>query len=118
MQEFQRLRVWQDAHALRLAVYRETETFPRNETHILVSQLRRSAGSIGWNIAEGCGRHTNPDFSRFLQIATGSASECHDQLIQARDLGYITVEAFETLSSLLVRIRRQLIRLLQYLRRR
>jgi four helix bundle protein len=86
MQDFCRLEVWQAARALRLEVYRLTRSFPDDERWVLVPQIRRSASSIGWNIAEGSARGSDADFARCLQIAAGSVAECHDQLIQARDL--------------------------------
>ena len=42
---FQDLIVWQKAHQLVLSVYRLTESFPKNETYGLTSQLRRAAVS-------------------------------------------------------------------------
>jgi len=50
---FQDLIVWQKAHALVLAVYRVSRTFPREETYGLTSRLRRAAVSVPANIAEG-----------------------------------------------------------------
>jgi four helix bundle protein len=61
------------------ATYRVTREFPPDERWGLVSQMRRAAVSIGSNIAEGCGRSTNPQFVAFLQIAMGSASELEYQ---------------------------------------
>jgi four helix bundle protein len=69
MKGFKELKVWQKAHAMTLAVYDMTRTFPREELYGLTSQLRRSAASVGANIAEGCGRRSDGEIARFLQIA-------------------------------------------------
>jgi four helix bundle protein len=75
MQDFRNLKVWQKSHALTIEIYRATEAFPGNELYGLTSQIRRSCVSIPANIAEGCGRNSDPEFSRFLAIAMGSATE-------------------------------------------
>jgi four helix bundle protein len=75
MRNFRELKVWEKAHELTLLVYRNTKSFPKEELYGLTSQIRRACSSIPANIAEGCGRQTEKDFSRFLQIAFGSASE-------------------------------------------
>ncbi|MCH8815844.1 MAG: four helix bundle protein, partial [Chloroflexi bacterium] len=72
-----------DAHQLALAVYQATKAFPDDERYGLTAQMRRAAPSIPTNIAEGCGRNTEADFARFLQIAAGSASEVEYQLLLA-----------------------------------
>ena len=86
MRGFRDLIVWKKAHALTLAVYRTTRQFPKEELYGLTSQIRRSSSSIAANIAEGCGRRTNADFARFLQISFSSASEVeyHLSLITER----------------------------------
>ena len=56
MKDFKDLRVWAKAHELTMLVYKLTRAFPRDEVYGLTSQVRRSAASIGANIAEGCGR--------------------------------------------------------------
>lgn len=89
MQDFRNLAIWQQAHQLALAVYRETSTFPPSERFGLTSQMRRAATSIPTNMAEGCGRGSDADFARFLQIALGSASELEYLLLLASDLGYL-----------------------------
>jgi four helix bundle protein len=89
MRAFQDLKVWHKAHELTLNVYGITRSFPRAEQFGLTSQLRRSASSIPANIAEGCGRGTQPDFVRFLHIAGGSASELEYHLLLAHELGMI-----------------------------
>lgn len=113
MQNFRNLKVWQRAHRLTLEVYRETRSFPREEMFGLTSQLRRAAGSIGANIAEGCGRGTDQDFSRFLQIAMGSASELESHLELARDLNLLPRPVYQTLDAESTGIKRMLASLLK-----
>jgi four helix bundle protein len=72
---FRKIKVWEKAHALMLRIYRITVGFPDHEKFGLVSQIRRACSSIPTNIAEGCGRGSDQELSRFIDIATGSASE-------------------------------------------
>jgi four helix bundle protein len=46
MAQFKKLKVWQRAHLLALAVYRTTASFPREELYGLTAQLRRAAVSV------------------------------------------------------------------------
>jgi four helix bundle protein len=87
---FQDLRVWQDAMDLAEDVYRATFEFPKHELYGLVSQMRRSAVSVPSNIAEGKGRHSDPDFIRFLMHARGSLLELQTQVLIARRLQYLS----------------------------
>lgn len=98
MKNFRDLQVWQKAHAVTLTVYRETVGFPKYELYGMVSQLRRACASIPANIAEGCGRGTDPDFARFLQLAMGSACEVEYHLLLANDLQYLNPSTYEGLS--------------------
>ena len=116
MKNFRDLQIWNRSHGLTLEIYRLTQGFPQTETYGLVSQMRRSASSIPTNIAEGCGRSTDRDFARFLDNSMGSASELEYQLILARDLKYITQEAFDGTISELTEIKRMLNAFTQRLR--
>lgn len=60
--------------------------------------MRRASVSIPSNIAEGLSRASNKEFSRFLEIAIGSAYEIETQLLISNDLKFLE---FETLESLL-----------------
>ena len=111
MQDFTKLRVWRSAHRLRLAVYKVTQTFPADERFGLTSQLRRSSSSIPANIAESCGYRGGAVSARFLSIALGSRSETLDHLIVARDLQYLSRDAFLPLERELDGIRRMLVSL-------
>src|SRR5690242_9033592 len=97
MEDFKDLRVWLKAYELTLDVYKKTRGFPKDEMYGLTSQLRRAASSIGANIAEGCGRRSDPEMRRFLQIARGSANEVEYHLLLSRDLELLSVDDFNEL---------------------
>lgn len=92
--KFQKLIVWQRAHALCLWLYRVTAKFPAHEQYGLTSQLRRNAQSVPSNIVEGSKRPTVNDRKHYHVIAEGSLEEMKYQLLLARDLGYITVAEY------------------------
>jgi len=64
--------------------------------------------SIESNIAEGCGRRGNGEFHKFLQTASGSASEVDCQLLICRDLGYLPDAEYSELNTRVVEVRRML----------
>ncbi len=74
MRDFTKLAIWQRSHQLTLKVYSTTKLFPEEEMFGITSQMRRSSSSVPTNIAEGCGRNSNPQLLHFLQIACGSLS--------------------------------------------
>lgn len=115
MEDFKNLKVWAKAHQLTLAIYQSTRKFPRDEIYGLTSQIRRASVSIGANIAEGCGRRSDPEMKRFVQIARGSASELEYHLLLARDLQLLTVEEFKDLEAKALEIQRMLASLAQRL---
>src|SRR5271155_6225441 len=95
MEDFKDLKVWVKAHALTLNVYQRTRSFPKEETYGLTSQMRRSAASVGANIAEGCGRRSDGEMRRFLQIARGSASELEYHLLQVAEFADLEGKVLE-----------------------
>ncbi|HWS54934.1 MAG TPA: four helix bundle protein [Pyrinomonadaceae bacterium] len=113
MKDFREYKVWEKSHGLALSVYRATGAFPRDELFGLTSQLRRACASIPANIAEGCGRGSNKDFARFLQIAMGSASELEYHLVLARDLNILRAPDFAELTARTTEVKRMLTALLQ-----
>ena len=108
MRNFQELTIWQRRHSLTLKVYSITNTFPKDELFGIISQMRRSSSSIPTNIAEGCGRNSNPEMKRFLIIATGSASELEYQLILSKDLKYLPENPYKELQNELIEIRKMI----------
>ena len=116
MKDFKKLKVWEKAHRLTLDVYQASATFPREELYGLTSQIRRSCLSIPSNIAEGCGRGSDTDFARFLQISMGSSSEVEYLLILSRDLQILKNDEYETLNDDVIQIKRMLTSLMKTLR--
>jgi four helix bundle protein len=98
MEDFKDLVVWAKAHQLTLCVYQRTRTFPKEDLRIDKSGAA-SFGPIGANIAEGCGRRSDAEFKRFLQIARGSASELECHLLLARDLQFLEADQFHDLEA-------------------
>lgn len=99
IKKFTDLLVWQKAHSFVLSVYKCSETWPAAEIYGLTSQLRRSVVSITSNIAEGFDRGSNAEFKQFLIIARASVSESQNQLLIARDLGFMNKDIFNKLSN-------------------
>ncbi len=75
MKDFRNLLVWQEAHHVTLDLYPMTQAFPSEERYGLTSQIRRASASIGATIAEACGKGSEVEFCRCLQMSSGSASE-------------------------------------------
>jgi four helix bundle protein len=116
MQDTKNLIVAEHARRLAVAVYRLTIAFPSEERFGLAQQMRRSAVSIGSNIAEGCGRRGNRELLNHLYIAFASSSELAFQLQLAADLEFGTSRDREMTRGELLRVQRMLNRLTAYLR--
>lgn len=115
MYELRELRVWQDAHEITLQVYQLTAGYPGHELYGLVSQMRRAAVSIGSNIAEGKGKGSKNEFTRFLRIVKGSLTELQYQLLLSKDLDYITDKEHVTLDRQVQALKGKLNRLIKSL---
>ena len=116
MQSFINPKVWEKAHVLTLDVYRSSKPFPRDEIYGLTSQMRRSAASIGADIAEGSCRKGDCEFGRYLQIAMGSASELEYHLLLERDLELLKLLDYQRLSGEVIEVKRMLASFIHKLR--
>ena len=79
------------------ACYRLTQAFPRDELFGLTAQIRRAAGSIAANVAEGHGRESTGSFIQFLRVSQGSLKELETHLILAERVGLISPAASQTI---------------------
>ena len=116
MRNFMELKVWQKAHQLVLEVYYITREFLLEERYGIVSQIRRSAASIPANIAEGCGRESDREFSHFMNIASGSACETEYHILLAHDLNFLQDDAYTELIQQVNEIKRMLRSFIKYLK--
>ena len=82
MANFHSLRVWH-------AALRQTTEVSRLGVRYgdIASQMRRAAISVASNICEGCGRDSDAELIRFLEIARGSNTEIEGQLQICQALG-------------------------------
>jgi four helix bundle protein len=65
VRSYRDLAAWQKAVELVTAIYRLTQTFPKEEIFGLMSQMRRAAVSIPSNIAEGHAKLSRKEYLYF-----------------------------------------------------
>ena len=88
--DFERLEVYQLAvrHALR--VFEITEQLPHRVQSSLGDQLRRSSVSVANNMAEGSGKRSRKEKSRYYATAFNSARECVPAITIAHERRYLS----------------------------
>ena len=104
IEKFQDLDTWKEGHKLVIDVYKISKLFPREEVFGLTSQIRRASVSITSNLAEGFGRQSYKDKNNFYQMAFGSIIEVRNQLLIARDVGYINDSNFDMIDNQAVKV--------------
>lgn len=112
MKDFRSLNVWEKGHKITVSIYKLTQSFPKEEMYGLTSQIRRAPTSNPTNIAEGCGRGSDADFARFLQMSFGSANETEYLLLLCFELGYIAEESYLELNFSIQEIKKMLSKLI------
>jgi len=75
MQDFRKLRVWQRAQELCVEMYLLSADFPPEERFGVTAQLRKSAVSVGSNIAEGSKRKSPKDKARIINVSQSEGAE-------------------------------------------
>jgi len=116
MKNFKELKVWEKAHSLTKKIYKITLIFPREELYGLTSQIRRASVSVPNNIAEGCGRNSDAELARFLDISMGSASELEYLILLTKDLDMLSQTDYANLTSGVIEIKRMLATFIKRLR--
>jgi four helix bundle protein len=108
MQDFKHIRAWQRAHALAIAIHKQTRHFSRMGHSHLRSQLTRAADSIASNIVEGCGAATNKEFARFLDMSIKSDNELEYHLLESRDLDLLALPIWKGFNDEAIEIRKMI----------
>ena len=99
MRDYTKIKAWQLADDLTVAVYQWTKKFPREELYGITSQIRRAASSVAANIVEGSSRESRKDYLHFLYIARGSLSETQYFIHLAGRLEYLSTPDRDQLMS-------------------
>ena len=113
MIDYRKYKVWQKAHMLVIELYKMTSEFPKSEQFNLISQINRAAVSIPTNIAEGCGRQTQKELTRFLYFSSGSAHELEYLILLSTELKFINDEKSVKLCSDVAAIKKMLASLIK-----
>lgn len=112
---FEKLEIWKLSLSAIKEVKKITKKFPLEEKYVLSDQIRRAILSIALNIAEGWGRKTKKDFSRFISNAIGSCLEVIASLKIALDLNYLEENEVQNLDEILKELYFKLLKFNGYL---
>ncbi|MFA5128855.1 MAG: four helix bundle protein [Patescibacteria group bacterium] len=104
IKSFTDLDAWKEGHKLVLDIYKLTKIFPREELFCLTNQLRRAGISFTSNIAEGFSRQSFKEKLQFYSMALGSLTEIQNQLLVARDIGYIAGADFNRIAEQTIKV--------------
>lgn len=99
IKSFTSLTAWNEGHELVLLIYKVTDQFPTKEIYGLTDQIRRASVSVTSNIAEGFSKQTMKEKRQCYYISLGSLTELQNQLLIAKDIGYLSIEDFKILAN-------------------
>ena len=95
--KFEKLIVWQKSLELSVLIRDIVTKFPKEETYVLSSQIKRAADSVSLNIAEGSTGQSNAEFNKFLGYALRSDIEIVGCLYLAKKRNLMDEETFSKL---------------------
>lgn len=92
-QGYKDLIVYKKAYSAAMAIFKESKSFPKEETYSLTDQIRRSSRSVCANMAEGYRKRIYP--KHFVSKLSDSDGECAETMVHldfAKDCGYMSEE--------------------------
>ncbi len=99
----QKLDVYTASKNFVLECYKLTKLLPLDEKFAMISQIRRAALSVHFNIAEGASRKSEVERKRYYEIARGSVIEIDAALNIAKDVQYLETVAMENLGTAMIK---------------
>ena len=115
MHNFRKLDIWIDSVELADTIYTLTASFTKSEVYGISSQMQRAAVSVPSNIAEGSGKDSDADFSRFLAIALGSLYELETQLEIAYRRTFVSTENYYSVRTRIESIQKRIYNFRQHI---
>ena len=106
IQSFKDLDVWRECHKLAIVIYEVIRKLPKEEMFGMTSQMRRCSISIPSNIVEGFSRESYKEKMRFYAIARGSLAELESQILLVKDVGLISKDSYQGVTSIFSSARR------------
>jgi four helix bundle protein len=94
---YKQLEAWQLSMTFVEDCYKATADFPREELYGLTSQIRRAAVSVPSNVAEGYCRRKTKVYAHHVSIALGSHGELETCIELAQRLGFLSLNARNSL---------------------
>src|SRR3954469_18981570 len=85
---FEKMKVWQEAHALTMKVFAATPKLPQEQQAGLALQMEQTAVSVPKSIAEGFKRRGPRNKAHFYNLAQTSLEGLRYYFILCRDLGF------------------------------
>ena len=85
---FEKMKVWQESHALTLRVFAATPKLPAEQQAGLALQMEQTAVSVPKSIAEGFKRRGPRNKAHFYNVAQTNLESLRYYFILCRDLGY------------------------------
>ena len=95
MRDVTRLIIWQRAVELSSQITKAIPIAAGRKSPGLRRQAIRAASGIAEAIAEGCGKSSDWELARFVDIACGSATELQTQLVLAHRHGVLRAPQFK-----------------------
>ena len=115
IKRFEELEMWKLSRELNKMIGELIDGKKFEKNFRLINQVEGSSGSIMDNIAEGFERGSRAEFILFLGYSKGSCGELRSQLYRALDRSYISIEQFEVLHIIAVRISAMIQKFMKYL---
>jgi four helix bundle protein len=116
IERFEDIKAWQRARELTREVYAVSAKGNFARDFGLRDQIRKAAGSVMHNIAEGFDAGSDSEFVRFLKYARRSATEVQSQLYVAANQSYISQKQFDRIYDLAGQCKKLINGFIKYLR--